>query len=201
MRVPLGVYSLPDPLSLPLHSLTFPAVFFNLCNGYLMGSYLGGRTSPLTSRAGLVPSSALSSPVFWAGISLFLLGFAGNILSDEILYSLRRPDPAEGGKPKPRYSIPRGFLYDSPAGGISFPAYFCEWVEWLGFAVAATAHAAAPAMPSLIPGTAEAAGRFADVTAAGATKLPMRLFESNTFITPPFLFLYAEIASESPSPR
>ena len=174
------------------------AVFFNLCNGYLMGSWLGGRTSPWTSKTGAIPEIALQSKLFWFGLLLWGLGFLGNLYSDEVLYNLRRPGP--DGKPKPRYSIPHGFLYSWPFGGVSFPAYFCEWIEWTGFAIAAVAHSPAPALPSLLPSNpaalaAETAGKI--VGQAGMlSDVSNRLLNSSAYITPPFLFLYAEIASE-----
>ena len=164
-----------------------------------MGSWLGGRTSPWTSKTGAVPEIALQSKLFWFGLLLWLAGFIGNLVSDEILYNLRRPDPSSG-KPKPRYSIPHGFLYSWPFGGISFPAYFCEWIEWLGFAIAAVAHSPAPALPSLLfsdPAAmlAETAGKV--VGQAGMLpNASNRLLESSAYITPPFFFLYAEIASK-----
>ena len=36
--------------------------------------------------------------------------------------------------PQPHYAIPHGGLYSI----VSFPNYFCEWVEWFGFALAAS---------------------------------------------------------------
>ena len=170
-----------------------------------MGAWLGGRTSPLTAKIGAVPEVALHSKLFWFGVVLWTLGFLGNLVSDEILYDLRRPskDDRVQEKPAPRYSIPRGFLYDWPLGGISFPAYFCEWFEWLGFAVAATCISPAPALPAASTGHAASAmisdGAGKIVESASAVLLPAarnKLFESATYLTPPFLFFYAEIASE-----
>lgn len=192
----------------PMH-ITVPlsAVAFNLANGYLMGAWLGGRTSSLTAKIGAVPEVALHSKLFWFGVTLWTLGFLGNLVSDEILYDLRRPSKDDKGqeKPAPRYSIPRGFLYDRPIGGISFPAYFCEWFEWLGFAIAATCLSPAPALPAASTGHAataivsEGAGKI--VESASAVLLPAarnKLLESATYLTPPFLFLYAEIATMLP---
>ncbi|CCA72761.1 related to steroid 5alpha-reductase [Serendipita indica DSM 11827] len=67
------------------------------------------------------------------GIALFVLGFVSNILHDEILYNIRRnaPTTPDG---KHRYSIPQGYLYNY----ISYPNYFSEWVEFAGFALAAS---------------------------------------------------------------
>lgn len=55
-------------------------------------------------------------------------------------------DDANGQKKKKskgeHYAIPHGLLYRF----ISYPNYFCEWAEWLGFAVAASP---APSVASL----------------------------------------------------
>ncbi|KAI0776288.1 3-oxo-5-alpha-steroid 4-dehydrogenase-domain-containing protein [Trametes elegans] len=122
------------------------AVLFNVVNGSLMGAYL---SSP-AARAFL--AGAFARPAFWAGVGLWALGFAGNIVHDEILLNIRRNANAKGkakkgaddnedaeGKGKAKkgkqehYAVPHGLLYRF----ISYPNYFCEWAEWLGFALAA----------------------------------------------------------------
>lgn len=60
------------------------------------------------------------------GAALFVIGFAINLQSDAILRRLRKP--GETG-----YSIPHGGLYR----WISCPNYFGEFLEWVGFAIAA----------------------------------------------------------------
>lgn len=175
----------------------FAAIYFNVCNGTLLGSWLGGRTSSITSETGAVPEFALRKPLFWIGIAMWTSGFLGNLISDEILYNLRRP--SSDGKPKPRYSIPQGFLYSAPFGGLSFPAYFCEWFEWLGFAIAACSYSPSPAFPasSFLESNASM-GKAGEVLARSGI-LPSstgnRLFHLGTYAAPPFLFLYAEILS------
>ncbi|KAI0343680.1 hypothetical protein BDW22DRAFT_1356190 [Trametopsis cervina] len=119
------------------------ALSFTMTNGTLMGSYL---SSPDAQR---FLSGALSRPLFWFGVGLWAFGFAGNILHDEVLFNIRRNAKAKGkakaededededdnnGKNKQQhYAIPYGYLYSV----ISYPNYFCEWLEWLGFALAA----------------------------------------------------------------
>lgn len=160
-----------------------------------MGAWLGGRTSPLTSQSGAVPQAAVHSTLFWVGLGLWATGFAGNILHDEILYSLRRP--RKDGKPRPRYSIPYGWLYSFPFGGISFPSYFCEWVEWFGFAVAACSHSPAPPSPqTALPGVSAEVARVIGHTFALPAVLPESLRTLSTYGSPPFLFVAVLVFSE-----
>lgn len=113
-------------------SVTISGILFNLCNGFLMGAYL-------TSPAGVAAANtALSRKSFWIGIALWSFGFVGNIVHDEVLLNIRRNQKRKAKQPegkagKEHYSIPVGYLY----GFISYPNYFCEWIEWLGFALAA----------------------------------------------------------------
>lgn len=134
-----------SPLRSPSRSkshITVPifGIIFNVVNGCLMGSYL---SSP--QAAGFL-EGALLSPRFLAGVSVWAIGFAGNILHDEVLLNIRRQanckgkarakddaDDNNGKNKQEHYSIPYGYLYSL----ISFPNYFCEWVEWAGFAFAA----------------------------------------------------------------
>ena len=70
-------------------------------------------------------NSWLSSPNFIVGVGLFLAGMFGNIQSDAILRNLRKP--GESG-----YKIPRGGVFEY----VSAANYFCETIEWTGFALA-----------------------------------------------------------------
>ncbi|KAL1941479.1 hypothetical protein VTO73DRAFT_7296 [Trametes versicolor] len=131
-------------------SVPLSAVLFNTVNGSLLGAYL---SSP---AAHAYLSGAFSSPRFWAGIAAWAVGLAGNIIHDEILLNLRRTakknkakaakdgdgDGAQEKSKGEHYAIPHGLLYRY----ISYPNYFCEWAEWLGFACAASP---APAVTSL----------------------------------------------------
>ncbi|KAI0753110.1 3-oxo-5-alpha-steroid 4-dehydrogenase-domain-containing protein [Daedaleopsis nitida] len=145
-------------------SVVLSGVFFNILNGSLMGAYL---SSP---DAQSFLAHAFDRPLFWAGVALWAAGFVGNVYHDEILLNIRRNAKAKGkaaaednnGKEKPgeHYAVPHGALYRF----ISYPNYFCEWMEWLGFALAA-----APP-PS-----------YASVAAFVAT------------VSPPWLFFFNEI--------
>ncbi|KAK7042451.1 S5A-reductase domain-containing protein, partial [Favolaschia claudopus] len=107
------------------------AALFNVFNGSLLGAFLSSPSAPTPS--------AFTRPTFWIGLALWAAGFAGNIAHDEILMNIRRRAKSTG-KAKDgstssdgHYAIPHGLLYRY----ISYPNYFCEWVEWLGFAIAA----------------------------------------------------------------
>ncbi|KZT05371.1 uncharacterized protein LAESUDRAFT_656054 [Laetiporus sulphureus 93-53] len=132
-----------SPLRTPSRSkshivVPLSAVLFNSVNGSLLGTYL---SSP-AAQAFL--AGAFSRPLFWVGVGMWAAGLAGNIIHDEILLNIRRKakvkgkaradDDRNGGKGnQEHYAIPHGYLYKY----ISYPNYFCEWYEWLGFALAA----------------------------------------------------------------
>lgn len=122
------------------------ALGFNLVNGFLLGTYL---SSP---AARYFLAGAFRRPGFWIGLGIAVLGFAGNIVHDEVLFNIRRNAKAkqsQGKKTttaktedskhsksqaqKEHYAVPYGLLYTY----ISYPNYFCEWLEWFGFALAA----------------------------------------------------------------
>lgn len=154
-----------SPLRTPSRSnshliVVLSAFVFNILNGSLMGAYL---SSPAASA---YLAGAFQRPRFWFGVAIWAVGFAGNIYHDEILLNIRRTAKAKGkgkapashdddddsknGKDKDKngtperehYAIPHGALYRF----ISYPNYFCEWAEWLGFALAA---APAPSVTSV----------------------------------------------------
>jgi len=99
---------------LPLGGGVFCAV-----NGYLNGIYISTYGTHLTTEAWLV------DPCFLGGCALFVIGYAINKRSDQILRNLRAP--GETG-----YKIPRGALYEL----VSCPNYFGELLQWTGFAIA-----------------------------------------------------------------
>lgn len=121
-----------SPLRTPSRSkshiiVPLAAIAFNVVNGSLMGSYI---SSPAVSN-----SLAKPSLTFYIGIVLCAAGAAGNIFHDEILLNIRRKAISKGksrANSGQHYAIPNGGLYSF----ISYPNYLCEWVEWLGFAVA-----------------------------------------------------------------
>ncbi|KAF4617820.1 hypothetical protein D9613_006246 [Agrocybe pediades] len=128
-----------SPLRTPSRSkthliVTVSGIIFNVINGSLMGSYL-------SSPYGRMYLRTVSSPTFYTGLTTWALGLVGNIYHDEILLNIRRKANSKGkgknGDDKNKsehYAIPQGGLYSL----ISYPNYFCEWVEWFGYALAAS---------------------------------------------------------------
>lgn len=99
----------------PMHiSVPISAVIFNLINGFLMGSWIGGRSPVVDIPAAALDASKSSpfdllrskfptrvtapglatSPINWlfiVGMVGWAIGFAGNVYHDEVLLDLRRP--------------------------------------------------------------------------------------------------------------
>ena len=90
---------------------------FNTLNAYVNARWIG--------QLGTYTVGWLTDVRFLVGATVFLAGWFGNLRSDEILRTLRKP--GEMG-----YGIPRGGLYR----WISTPNYFCEIIEWFGWAIA-----------------------------------------------------------------
>ena len=100
------------------------AVVFNCANGFANGTSL--------AWIGADPGRCASvTPLFVAGVALFVTGLAVNLHADHVLRTLRQP--GETG-----YRIPRGGAFR----WVSAANYFGEIVEWCGFALAALTPAA-----------------------------------------------------------
>jgi 3-oxo-5-alpha-steroid 4-dehydrogenase 1 len=172
-------------------SVPLAGILFNSANGFLMGSYL---SSPV-ARIYLNPVDTYQNPIFYAGLALWGLGLAGNILHDEILHDIRRKAKSKGkGKAvensdskspqnhtQEHYAIPQGWLYNY----ISYPNYFCEWVEWFGFALASAPFpfdSASFLSPTSI---------FSKGAVLSLLSTPSYLFAPQ--LTPPYIFLISEI--------
>ncbi|KAF8625970.1 hypothetical protein AX17_006695 [Amanita inopinata Kibby_2008] len=174
------------------------AVAFNIINGLLMGSYL---SSPF-ARMFLTPTYTYRRTSFYIGLALWFAGFVGNIAHDEILLNIRRKAKSKGkGKAEERnddhnrtdktksgkrveeyYSIPQGLLYKY----ISYPNYFCEWIEWFGFALAA---APLPFEPSsFFRVTLDV---FSTQTIKSVFSEPAHVFLPN--LAPPYIFFLTEV--------
>jgi len=177
-----------NPLRTPSRSkshiiVPLAAVAFNVVNGSLMGSYL----SSTDARTSL---SARSPTPLYVGLTLWAFGFIGNIVHDEILLNIRRKANSKGkGKAEAgeHYAIPQGGLYTL----VSYPNYLCEWIEWLGFAIAASPFPFAlesistTSISSVFPSLLDP--KFYTTT----IKEPGHLFAPN--LSPPWIFLISEI--------
>ena len=97
-------------------SMMLSSMIFYVVNGYLVAYYFGSLRE--------YEVGWLISPQFIIGTLLFLVGFAINISSDNILINLRKP--GETG-----YKIPQGGFFKY----VSCPNYFGEIIEWIGFAI------------------------------------------------------------------
>lgn len=86
-------------------------------------SYLNARW--LFTFAPTVGAAWLADPRFLIGATLFVVGFAVNVHSDEVLRALKGASPG-------RYSIPQGGAYR----WVSCPNYLGELIEWAGWAIA-----------------------------------------------------------------
>ncbi|KAG6882424.1 hypothetical protein C0993_010592 [Termitomyces sp. T159_Od127] len=161
-------------------SVPISGISFNLINGFLLGTYLA---SP---AAQTYLAHAALRPTFLLGIVIWALGAAGNIWHDEILLNIRRNARSKGkardGANTEHYAIPHGGLYAL----VSYPNYFCEWVEWAGFALAASP---SPDLSSLSlsfsPISVFEVLRGVVIEAPAASFIPS--------LTPPYIFLFNEV--------
>jgi protein-S-isoprenylcysteine O-methyltransferase Ste14 len=100
---------------------TFPALLvvfaiaFNTLNGYNNAAAL---------LQGAQANETLSTAHFWAGLTVFLAGFATHVWSDTIIRRLRKPGDTG-------YRVPEGGLFR----WVSSPHYLGEIVQWIGWAV------------------------------------------------------------------
>ncbi|UNI24730.1 hypothetical protein JDV02_010455 [Purpureocillium takamizusanense] len=154
-------YPLLQPSMAPIHVFVWAAALcFQLINATCLGSWLSAY-GPLTADAWAAQSPL---PQFALGMLLFYVGLAGNFFHDEELREIRRRAAARqtnnknnkntagpsskangsGGSSSSNgtsatsahhhhYEIPQAGLFRY----MLYPHYFCEWVEWLGFLMAA----------------------------------------------------------------
>lgn len=198
-----------SPLRTPSRSkshiiVPLTGVLFNTVNGLLQGSYL---SSPY-ARMFLTKPYTFQRTSFYVGLGLWFIGFVGNIAHDEILLNIRRKAKAKGkgkktsgdnddndgndGDAKPNgsratkehYAIPCGLLYKF----ISYPNYFCEWIEWFGFALAAAPLPIEPSVSGLVTALLDI---FSVKTIQSILFDPARLFAPP--LAPPFIFFICEI--------
>ena len=91
-------------------------LFFNLCNGFFLGYYLGEFKA--------YSIDWIYQPQFIVGSFIFFLGMGINWWADTVLIHLRKPKETD-------YKIPQQGLFKF----ISCPNLFGEVIEWCGFAI------------------------------------------------------------------
>ena len=182
-----------SPLRTPSRSkhhiiVTFSGVFFNILNGFMMGSYL---SSPFASLWFQDPQSTQRLQ-YKLGFALWTFGFIGNVVHDEILLNIRRranvlgKSRSDSNREQQReyYGIPHGLLYQY----ISYPNYFCEWIEWLGFALASGPLPFKPSLSVLIsfPSPARLFQAIEGLIMEPATSFA-------PYLSPPWIFVFSEV--------
>lgn len=141
------IFPLIQPSMAPIHiSVAAMAMGFQVCNATSIASWLAAY-GPVTAEAWKSQSSV---PQFALGLLVFYAGLAGNYFHDEELREIRRREQRRQDKIREEqvkngdsvdahapitkhYAIPEAGLFRY----MLFPHYFCEWVEWLGFWMAA----------------------------------------------------------------
>ncbi|KAM3506705.1 hypothetical protein MY11210_007442 [Beauveria gryllotalpidicola] len=136
------LFPLMQPSMAPIHLAVWAmALSFQLCNAVCLGAWLSAYGA-VTSSAWLAQSPL---PQFAFGLALFYVGLAGNWFHDEELREIRRKarrrqdrlraasGTSSSVKVEKHYEIPQAGLFKY----MLYPHYLLEWVEWLGFWVAA----------------------------------------------------------------
>ncbi|KAF5330388.1 hypothetical protein D9619_005466 [Psilocybe cf. subviscida] len=179
--------ALVSPLRTPSRSKThlivpLAGIVFNVLNGSLLGAYFSSPFTRMYHLSGIRPQ-------FYIGLAIWALGLVGNIYHDEILMNIRRKAQLKGkgrddGAKGEHYSIPTGGLYR----WVSYPNYLCEWIEWLGFAIAAGPF---PFDLSHINLATLAASLLNVQTYKDLINTPASNFAPN--LSPPWIFLVSEV--------
>ncbi|KAI1842519.1 hypothetical protein JX265_012669 [Neoarthrinium moseri] len=128
-----------QPSMSPIHALVAAsALFFQLCNATCIGCWLAAY-GPTTQAEW--DAQGFTVLRFALGIGLFYVGLTGNYFCDEELREIRRKEMRRQAKlagqgkkgVEKHYSVPQNGLFKY----MLYPHYFMEWVEWLGFWIAA----------------------------------------------------------------
>lgn len=129
----------------PIHVAVWAlALGFQVCNATSIASWLSAYGT--VTEEGWNSQSPL--PQFAFGLLTFYVGLAGNYFHDEELREIRRREQRRQDKIRlqqgkkdddeleaveKHYEIPQAGLFRY----MLYPHYFCEWVEWFGFWMAA----------------------------------------------------------------
>lgn len=138
------LFPLLQPSMSPIHVGVWAlAIGFQLCNALCISSWLSAY-GPTTAEAW---SSTSSIPQFIIGIGIFYLGLSSNFFHDEELREIRRREQKRQERIRQQAGDKNGSTadvgkhYQIPQAGLFrymlYPHYLSEWVEWLGFYMAA----------------------------------------------------------------
>ncbi|KAH8205674.1 hypothetical protein TruAng_000168 [Truncatella angustata] len=133
------IFPIIQPSMSPIHLFVWVAALaFQFLNATCLGSWLAayGPTTQAEWRA-----EGFTVLRFAIGLVVFYIGLTGNYFCDEELREIRRKEQrrqerlsGQGQKGIGKhYSIPQNGLFKH----MLYPHYFMEWVEWLGFWIAA----------------------------------------------------------------
>ncbi|KAI5925985.1 3-oxo-5-alpha-steroid 4-dehydrogenase-domain-containing protein [Camillea tinctor] len=127
-----------QPSMSPIHAFVWiQAIMFQLCNATCIGSWLAAYGPTTQEEWQAQPLSVLR---FSIGLVVFYVGLASNYFADEELREIRRTElrrqqrlEKQGKTINKHYEVPQNGLFRY----MLFPHYFMEWVEWLGYWIAA----------------------------------------------------------------
>lgn len=135
------VFPFIQPSMAPIHPIVWSAAFyFQISNATCLGSWLAAY-GPTTQQEWR--DEGFSVLRFAVGLVVFYVGLTSNYFCDEELREIRRKEQRrqehlarQGHKPKSiekHYSVPENGLFKY----MLYPHYFMEWIEWLGYWIAA----------------------------------------------------------------
>ncbi|KAK3490409.1 ATP-dependent DNA helicase [Neurospora hispaniola] len=137
-----------QPSMAPIHiAIWLSALSFQIINGTLIGAWLAAYGPTTHAAWDRQLFSSFPTLQFTCGIALFYVGLMANFYHDDELREIRRRENRRqerlakqngqkgqpGKKVEKHYEIPKAGLFKV----MLYPHYFCEWVEWLGFYMAA----------------------------------------------------------------
>lgn len=125
-----------NPSMAPINIIIMLMAFaFNTVNPGTIGGWL----SNITGEAARVTLG----PQFFLGVTVWALGFAGNIYHEDRLREIRRPGGQKLSEKEKKEVVERyidGRRYQVPKGGLFeyclHAHYLSEWIEWTGFLIA-----------------------------------------------------------------
>jgi 3-oxo-5-alpha-steroid 4-dehydrogenase 1 len=121
---PLSIRVAPDTKSSFSITVVLSGFFVTSMHGYLNALWYSKHCSYLDS-------DWLFSPTCILGVLLYEVSFWSTIYSEHIMRNLRDPPSSPTAAQKPRYKIPRGFLFQY----VTSPQYFTELAGFLGWAI------------------------------------------------------------------